>query len=91
MRRPLNGGQSELCLEGEGGETMTSDFVLRLRSEPHVQDGVSDLSGLLREGLRTYGLRLISAEEIAVEEPGLGVWEAADDTEPPPPRGWLSC
>ena len=68
---------------------MTSDFVLRLRPEPHVQDGVSDLSGLLREGLRTYGLRLISAEEIAVEEPGLGVWEAADDIEPPSPRGWL--
>ena len=68
---------------------MTSDFVLRLGPEPHIQDGVGALRGLLEEGLRTYGLRPISAQEIAVEEPGLGVWEAADDIEPPSPRGWL--
>ena len=55
---------------------MTSDFVLRLGPEPHIQDGVGALRGLLEEGLRTYGLRPISAQEIAVEEPGLGVWEA---------------
>ena len=50
---------------------MTSDFVLRLRPEPHVQDGVGDLSGLLRRGFARTGSALSPLKKLPWKSPGL--------------------
>lgn len=81
-----------------GGHDLRLHAALAARAAR--EDGVRALRDLAKAALPTYGLRALSAQEIGVEEAetaaiaasqsgGLGVWEAADDIEPPPPRGWL--